>query len=257
MAETEPNSFEDPGLKAAIRRAWGEERCPDALRARVRESMAADGPGPVPISRSRWSPRRPLAGLAWAAIVLIAVALVLKFSRSTGHHDVAVGPLPASLSSELVERHDKCCAAPDHHMPGLSRDNFAEIQKELHQKLGFPILSADPTGGWQFHGGSICRVGDTPSGHLVFQRGKEFVSLFSLPHQFVAGVMNSGDCLQIASEHPMAGFVTPNGFYCIVGSSSDGSLTLEQVRSMRDDLRGDVARAASPPALRLTLADSR
>jgi hypothetical protein len=195
-----------------------------------------------------------LVGVAWAAILLIAVALVLRFYRTAGRNDTTVGALPAALADELVERHDGCCAAPDHHMPGISRDNYNDIRKELRQKLGFPILSADLTEGWQFHGASVCPVGKTSSGHLVYQRGKEFVSLFSLPHSFVQGVINNGDCSQIAEQHPIAGFVTANGFYCIVGSSSDGSLTLDQVRAFRNELRGDVARADDPSELRLTLA---
>ena len=43
MDSTETNiaSFDDPGLKAAVRGAWGAERAPQSLRAKVAAMAAA------------------------------------------------------------------------------------------------------------------------------------------------------------------------------------------------------------------------
>lgn len=260
MAPTEDQSFDDPGLKAAIRRVWGQERAPSALRGRL---LVAGGEAVVqeaPASRASWRLRRRTLGLAMAAMVLLAIGIGFQFWRNTHDtHGASASVLPASLANELVARHDDCCAAKDHHMPGLSRDNFTFIGQQLHQKLGFPILAARLPGPWDFHGASICPVGNTPSGHLVFEKtgkqgGAEFVSVFSLPRGFVDDHCPSGDSAQIDNQHPMAAFVTLAGFYCVVGSSTDGSLSLDQVRALRDQLRPDVAQAESSQNSRVTLA---
>jgi hypothetical protein len=199
---------------------------------------------------------RPLYWLAAAAIVAVAIGLVIHFHAITPPpaQQTVVAALPATLADELVARHDECCEAKDHHMPGLSRDNFPDIRKELRQQLGFPILAEQLPAPWTFHGASVCPVGTTKSGHLVFdQGGKEFVSIFSLPHAFISGAYLTGNCSQIESHHPIAGFATANGFYCVVGSSMDNSLSLDQVKSLRDQLRPDLAQARSDTA-RLTIA---
>jgi hypothetical protein len=244
MSESEPDSFDDPGLKAAIRRAWGAEQCPLSLRDRVMTLCKESFGATASPARIGWRGRR-LYGLAAAAMVLIAVGVVFHFRAGAPQtHQTVVAALPAYLADELVARHDGCCAAKDHHMQGLSRDDFPTIQKQLRQQLGFPILAAKLPGTWDFHGAFICPVGSTKSGHLVFdQNGNNFVSIFSLPHEFASSAYLTGDCSQTENHHPIAAFATNDGFYCVVGSSKDGSLTLDQIRSLRDQLRPALAQA--------------
>jgi hypothetical protein len=77
------------------------------------------------------------------------------------------------------------------------------------------------------------------SGQLFFDanNGKQFVSVFSLPASFVQGADRGCDYCQANDKHAMAGFVTPSAFYCVVGSSSDGTVTIDNVRNLRDQLR--------------------
>lgn len=262
MSESESETFNDPGLKAAIRRVWGEERCPAALRQRIISATAQDAQTlqpsrkPAGISRNRF---RPVLGFAMAAMVLVAIGLYLRFhqpSHTTPDTTVATAALPATLADDLVARHDECCAAPDHHMPGISRNDFGLIRQQLGKRLGIPVLSAALAGGWDFRGASVCAVGSVDSGHLVFKRGAEFVSLFSLPPNFLKGASTGPECAQTEAEHPIAGFRTASGFYCVVGSSKDGSLTLDQVRTLRDELRPDVTASTPPPSPRVTIVSS-
>jgi hypothetical protein len=223
VSEPQSENFDDPGLKAAIRRAWGAEQCPPALRERI---IAECGQTPgMRIGPERPSLGRRLIFYGWtaAAVMLIAVGLVFRFHRP-GPNDHGSPPvalaLPTTLADELIARHDECCKATDHHMPGLSRDDFPKIAQQLREKLGFPILSARLPGSWDFHGASVCPVGTTKSGHLVFERGNnEFVSIFSLPRQFVSAMPSGKDFSETEQHHPIAGFATGDGFYCLVGSS--------------------------------------
>jgi len=89
----------------------------------------------------------------------------------------------APALNDLVARHDYCSGEPDHH--GIASDDFDEIRRELREALGFPVLSGSMPG-WDFHGASICLIGKTKSGHLLFARkDRQFISLFSLPPQVV------------------------------------------------------------------------
>jgi hypothetical protein len=40
--ESQLQPFDDPAFKAAVGRAWGGERCPDAVRNRVLAAQASD-----------------------------------------------------------------------------------------------------------------------------------------------------------------------------------------------------------------------
>jgi len=194
-------------------------------------------------ARRLWLGRlNPLHGLAAAAIVLLGFGVSYHyFSKPSNPSNPAI---PVTLASDLISRHDSCCSLPDHH--GIKDDDFDQIAKEMGVHLGIPVMAAKLDGTWTFHGASYCPVGDLKSGHisahLVFARDKQFVSLFSLP----ASVLNNVH-IQSTSEmeqnHPLAAFQTSHGFYCVVGSSPDGSLTIEQVRVLRDQVQPKIAAA--------------
>ena len=252
MSQTPPtSSFDDPGLKAALCRAWGNETAPRLLRERVATAMHTASAAPEP-GMALWRWRSPLYGLAAAAAVALAIGVEIHFAHRTTPSSnapivIAANVLPTSLARDLIQRHDECCDAVEHHgfdHHGVPGDDFAQVRRELHEKLGFPIMSANLPQGWKFHGGSVCPVGKFLSGHLVFiHDDRQFVSLLSVPPAFLDGTDQKGDCSQVTDNHPIAGFVTPDGFYCVVGSSTDGSLSVEQVRDLRNRLRPDVADA--------------
>ena len=250
MSATDLQNFDDPGLKAAVRRAWGGERAPLALRRRIIESL----PEPVVdvqehdsavIRLLRW--RIPTRGLVAAAIMLLAVGLIFRLWPAQARPAYSAIQLPTALADDLVDRHDACALSPDHHMPGIDRQNFPSIAHQLKDRLGFPILAASLPGSWKFHGASICPVGNTYAGHLMFERdgGKQAVSLFSLPLRFLEGTDVGCEYAQSDRRHPIAGWATSRAVYCVVGSSKDGSLTLDQMRTLRDQLQPELRNAIS------------
>lgn len=247
METSHPDSFNDPALKAAVRQAWGAERCPEALRQRITGLIQAErggmrlagGPATREVIASResrwWLGSRTLSGLAAAAIVILGFGVSYKyFTRISPNQTVATTPLPATLASNLVSRHDSCCSAPDHH--AIGGDDFQQIASEIEKRLGIPVMARALDKSWSFHGASICPVGDTKSAHLVFARDRQFISLFSLPASVDPAARNQ-TFNESDQNHPIAGFETSHGFYCVVGSSADGSLTLQAVQDLRDRVR--------------------
>src|SRR5581483_5024714 len=126
--------------------------------------------------------------------------------------------LPASLASDLVYRHDECSSSPEHRAPGLSQDEPIELARQMRQKLNFPVLTARLGEGWHFRGAAFCPVGSQISGHLIYDRDGTpvaTISVFSLPASTWPGD-HSPDCAELAKgDHPIAGFVTANGLYCV------------------------------------------
>src|SRR5438067_12056208 len=86
------DSFNDPDLKSAVRRAWAGERAPAELRGRVAAAITSDAgraaqapppaefvhdSAPVALRRVAQRGRSPLFSLAAAALLLLAVGAVV------------------------------------------------------------------------------------------------------------------------------------------------------------------------------------
>jgi hypothetical protein len=171
-------------------------------------------------------------------MVLVAVGLMtIKFSFRPAPIPAAAS-IPENLADNLIVRHDACCRAPDHHMPGLPRNDLQAIAVALHGRLGFPVMSGEPSAApWQFSGASICDVGETAGAHLIFKQPNQDISIFSLPISVDPNLAGKGQFALVDSGHPIAGFATANALYAVVGSSTDDSLSLATVTAMCDHLR--------------------
>jgi hypothetical protein len=249
--------FEDPSLKAAVCRAWGAERCPEAIRRRVMASTTAGHSQPVVFRL------RPLFGLAAAALVLIGIGLSWWQWRqshagsSSPSNSTPLAVLPASLASDLVYRHDECSLAPDHRAPGLSQDDPIELARQMRQQLNFPVLTTRLGEGWHFRGAAFCPVGSHTSAHLLYFRDGQpvvTVSVFSLPAVVWPGDHGT-NCAEMANgDHPVAGFATAKAFYCVVGCSKP-PMTLSEVRRLMEQLRPEIVdNTDDAPTARVTVA---
>lgn len=263
MAPIEPNSFDNPALKDAVRRVWGGETAPAPLRQRV-EAMGlggAVGPaGPVLASgavrrrgigaavRHPWS----IYGLAAAAMVLVGFVLASRLNegprtewaggRSVQYSTNAMQVLPASVAKGIVDVHDRCRQNyPDHQQfKDVPREDFESLRRRLENELGFPVLAAPldaGEGGWDFRGGAICPVENHRASHLVFVRKGQIVSVFSLPRESCPGAHGAQECEDPDPDHPLIVIVRPDGIHCIIGSSPDKSLSPEQLKRIGDRLR--------------------
>ena len=269
MSTTHPNSFEEPELKAAVRRVWGGETAPAALRERVQAMGigAASAPAaditPVAAGQRQswtWPLRYPRSvyGLAAAAMMVIGFAVAYQLDQpptrpvywgstvssathSTSNPSMPPAVLPASVAERLVDVHSRCARLPVHNaFRDIPRDDFDALRRRLENELGFPVLAGPIDGGrgdWVFRGGAICPVGQVPAAHLVFSRKGQAVSVFSLPRAAFPQANDDEVDEDRNPDHPLTVFVRPGGIHCIVGSSSDGSLSPEDLRLIGERLR--------------------
>ncbi len=94
--------------------------------------------------------------------------------------------------------------------------------------------------GWTFRGGAVRGVGSHRWRSSYFTKGKAAVSVFSLPAEAAPEAKDGMTYDRNYHDAPIAGFVKGKGLYCIVGSSEDGSLTVDEVKRLLEAHRGDV-----------------
>lgn len=274
--ETDLQSFDDPGFKAAMCRAWGAERCPEALRNRVLALAAGergrdDLPGRADagvigtIPPGRWRQPWLRYGLAAAAMMLLGFGIAYRLDQDRidagriglgGTEVTFASTVPQSIAKGLLDTHDRCIKYSNHNAYGdlspdnLSDDNFAVMRRRLEDRLHFPVLAGNieealGRNGWKFKGAAVCEVAGVDAAHLVFTRTGQAISIFSLPP---SSVRHSGEPHEIEDsnpDHPTAVFVWSDGVHCVVGSSDDRSLSVDQVRSVLDHLRPHAPGAAA------------
>ncbi|HXE55122.1 MAG TPA: hypothetical protein VN541_19015, partial [Tepidisphaeraceae bacterium] len=220
---------------------WAAERAPQELREQI-VALCPDlnrrlrKPTPQPLSMRI---RSAVYGLAVAATFLLAVGLLFHvWDIGNARHGPHIKQLPPDLAQLIIDRHEQTASSADPKTPGIPQDDQGKMEKAMQQKVGFPVLTASLGGSWRFQGASITKVGNSNAAELLFERvttRRQHLSLFSLPLSF-AGIEQSCQCdySQVQNKHPIAGFATNNGFYCVV---TDDSVTLDEVRVIRDQLR--------------------
>jgi hypothetical protein len=258
-------SFEDPALKAALRRNLGRESAPAALRERIGAMAAgagggsaavtgprlvsgAGGAGGAPLGERAERPipirgRSPLYKLAVAAILILGFGglayQVREMTKDPYDYSVAISD---SLYASMVEAHRARQAAGTAAAAG---DTVASVAGagELQKGINRPVFVADLTkDGWTFQGGGVRNVGEHQAAQLFFTKGAAAVSVFSLPAGAASGAQEGWSYDKDFNGAPIAGFVKGNGLFCIVGGSADGSLTLDEVKRLLEAHRGEVTK---------------
>src|SRR5439155_5593659 len=137
------NEFDDPALRAAIRRTCRAPVAPPALRERVEALLSAGGATGLTIDRpgrrggSRWAQwvgASLLKTAAAAAVCFIAIGLASVQIWATFRPEPRPIPtsrvsFPTSLTADLIRTHDMCAKRGDHRLvPG---DNAAASLVQL------------------------------------------------------------------------------------------------------------------------------
>jgi hypothetical protein len=241
----DPSEFDDPGLKEALQRGFAGERAPAALRMKVTAGMAADaiasepipadparpGRGTARASRRGW--RIELGASGWraaaaAAVVLLAVGYAVMQIRAEFFPERPIAmpttsrTIPASFVLTVVRAHDNCAKLPDHHLvPGDDPDQLAG---KLSQAEGVQVFAASLGDGWQFKGAGMCTLEDVKAAHLIFAKGDDVLSIFSMPTPSSCGGGHGGGYAlnEMVENHALSGFSNANALYCVVGSSPAG-----------------------------------
>jgi hypothetical protein len=281
MSTPAENEFHDPVLKKAVHRCWAGECASEALRARVTKLLeqdasasasAASTPGTRPsmrlsgrLSGSVGSPASSnrFSWMVWptalAALLLLSFGLSNYFRATTGANTgtntginttvntTTAIALPADLESNLILTHDGCCSHGNHqHLPVPKTDDVG-IVKAMHDQLGRPVIMFRPADtSWAFRGASICPVGTTLSGHLVFTRAGGDLSIFSLPKTILPNAPEGSVYSATVNEHRIVGFVKDGAVFCIVSSGPTSALSIDELKQMQTQMQPTVA-INSPP----------
>jgi len=226
MEEPAAQTFENPELKGALRRVLERETAPAGLRDRI-VAMTQDDAPPI---RVNWR-QNPLYKLAVAAVLLVGFGTlgyqIWQMNRPP------VYAVSDSLYQAMLTAHESGEAAT-----GVTTLAQAEGMKE---QLKRPVLVADLThDGWTFDGGGVRKVGDFLAAQLKFSKGKASISVFSLPASAVSGAQYGTEYDTVFKGSPIAGFMKGPGLYCIVGSSTDGSLNVDDVKRLLSEHKGEL-----------------
>jgi hypothetical protein len=239
MSESE-SQFDDPQLKAALRRALPAETAPTALRGRIAQALDAEASQAAKSAQTshalRWKPRRlPMIITAVAALLLLGLfGLYWKLWRTI---ETGIEPWFADAMVEIHDSHEKL---PDHHLlTGIPNDDLDAIRTALSAQLKHPVMAASPGDGWQFIGACVTKIRDTPVAHLMFKRGDETLSVFSISSApvYMGFTPNGAVYAQMVRNHPVSGFLYNNSVNCVVYTSSSHPTTVDQAKQIRDKLQ--------------------
>lgn len=226
MQQPSLQPFDDPALKAALRRSLGQEAAPAALRDRIKAMAQQNAPvanyspgqqKPIPLFR-----KSPLYRLAVAAILIIGFGglayQIYQMNKSPyDQTQVFTAGLYQSMLDAHTARQQSTVADPVTSMASAAT---------LSKQIGQPVFVADLTKeGWTFKGGSVTKVGSDQAAELYFTKGNSAVSVFSLPASLVPNAKEGQSYETLYKGAAIAGFTKGNGLFCIVETSQGGPLT--------------------------------
>lgn len=217
----QPQQFDDPILKAAVRQTWGAEKAPAALRERIgQELRGAEGtPAPIRLYTRRWF----MYAVAAAIALLVSGGLILR--AISGH-----GRLKPAMLAGLVEVHDKC-GVEGQACDCSTTQQFADLGGKMCGELKCPVLPANLVDdGWTYRGGGVCPACSKQAAHLTFSRGGQSISVFSLraPEDVHEGETFVGR----VNDHPVAAYVKHGTLFCFVGHCPADKLPPEELRDL-------------------------
>jgi hypothetical protein len=245
--------FDDPGLKAAIRRLRGGYAASAELANRVAAALAAApdadfmpradaspdadaAEAPPRLRPAQWWVRR----LAVAASVILFVGAVSAFLkvRHDRHEAEEYLEANAGLLREMAEAHAggvPSGAAVQVLSPAEGSAAVGDrAAGHLSRYVPVPDLSDS---GWTLSSAVVAPFGSSaaPAGRFEFTgANSRRLTLFSLPAAAFTGAEEGATYETTVLGSPIAGFVSRGGIHCLVG---DPGTSLSEVVMLRDRLR--------------------
>lgn len=239
MSETtEPESREQMRLRAALHRALGGERAPEGLRAQIAQSLRGrrEPERPRVIAKHRashFSARRAVA----AGIVLAISAATFFVVRSQARPTEIADP----IAQAIIFRHDSCARQSVHAVSGVALDDLDQLEAKLQERLKYPVLVANLDDGWKLVGGAFCPVRNSLTAHLLYKRGDEALSIFSIDGKLFSSPADGTHYQSTESRHAMSAFVRSQTVYCVVLNDANGNIDLPRTRLISDQLESKMS----------------
>lgn len=242
--------FDDEALRQALRRSMPADAAPAQLRQRIQQTLAdfLDGeplrlpqaPAPVPGLAQRFLHGRRLA----IAASILGLAGGVAIFHFVGGDDSITGNAAVRqlqpVAFSLAQRHDGYYQDPIKaraHTPVVTREHLTAADAELARRWGRPVpLEEFVRAGWEFHGADDCHLGSAKGTHLSFLRQNQTLSVFLLPASVAGGLPDGTRYASMADGHPVAGMLIGRSLICLVGRSTDGSLTADQLADLLDQV---------------------
>jgi hypothetical protein len=241
MAE-ELEQFDDPNLKAALRRAAGALPNRPDVRARIAALVesetraASDGNGAVapPLRIAPAAPRRlhPMRWLAAAAVLLIAVGS--GFFLYQRHHEAEERAEYLQANNILLKDMIKAQqgAAGEVKPITVALTDRDAVQKSLSQTLGRNVL-VPQWPNWQLTAAGIGAIAGNQAAELTYKNGPQQILFVSLPAKAFTGGDEDDKYQYQLSGHPIAGFIKGDSLNCVIG---DSSVKLDTAAQLADSL---------------------
>lgn len=226
--------FDDPALKAALRRSLGVERAPAALLERVRAAAGGEQERVIPLFR------RPFFHQAIAAVLLVglsvALVMVWRSNRKDPYNEAYA--IPNSLYKAMVTQHEARAAQAE-------KDTVTQLASvtQLAKQLGRGILAPDLTkDGWTFEGGAVRTWASGQVAQLYFSKGESRISVLSMPASVAKGAKEGYTYQTTFSGTPIAGVVKEGGLHCLIGSDKAQSINAGDLSELLNQHIGEMVR---------------
>jgi hypothetical protein len=152
----------------------------------------------------------------------------------------------ASFAANVVAAHDNCARLTDHHLiPG---DDFTALKTRLTKEEGVNVFAAALNGGWQFKGAGLCKIGEAKAAHMLYTRGFETASIFTLPADGSICGMNSVYA-QTEASHAITAVSRGGALYVVVISNAGSSdVPVTDAQTMLETIEGACPGSCEVPA---------
>jgi hypothetical protein len=217
---TESNhEFDDPALRSALKGVYGGQTAPESLRRLI-------------IAQAQAAAARPQRGASWFVWRIAAVLLIVIGALAVVFYDRLNPAIATDTVAALVQDHDNSTAGKTSLEP-VAWVNAGEV---LAAKVQNPVWAARlHSDGWTFEGAKVCQINNKQVAHLFFSKGRQRLSVYSLPHSACPKSRKSGTCaIKVDDRHVLVGIVDPQGVFCLVGHCPKGGLKLAELQRLFD-----------------------
>lgn len=222
--------FDDPALKAALRRALPGTslKAPASLREKIAamakgdatqtmtgKPVSADVAGRIGFRQSVWYKVAVaavlLVGFGFLGYQLYTMNQPTKYDSQTALSDEFYGQMVTAR-----EQRETGKATPD---TVTALDQAKTLSTEISRGVFAPDLKVE---GWTFGGAAVRKIGGYDAAQLYYTKGDQSILIVSLPSKLLGSDADGAKYDKVIAGTPIAGFAKGEGLFCIIGAKGMG-----------------------------------